>query len=385
MRHLPEEAVAIAGGGAGSGGKLGDRATVAGGPAQGWELLRLGQGGRLRQLRIDPRAGINILKTSARDVESGGLGAALDEEARLEVPGGTARGRLAPDDGPLVLRLALGGRSRGRQDLLSRLRNPHEQHGRVAQVRDAPVEVGKHLRQRAAEDVRQRVFAQRIGDVGRDQQDAVARGERERRELGLARFEAVHRLGVLVVGLVNGECVPGGVEDARRPSRCQHDAVALPGETPESQSHAMLRHAARVPVQQGALGLAVDGDERAREAQVERFPGALRLRDEVAGVLMGGRRRPLRQREQLAALRPGPVPLGDANGGPTLLGLVGDDRELADLQGVVHGCLPQRALPARQDARSPGRASRLGTAQCSAAGLYDAPTPARRPGMRLRP
>ena len=56
------------------------------------------------------------------------------------------------------------------------------------------------------------------------------------------------------------------------------------------------------PLHHGALGLGEDGDERSRQAQVERRPGADRLRDEVSGVVGGGGRRALRQYEQLAAI-----------------------------------------------------------------------------------
>ena len=84
MRHLPEEAAAVAGA-SGGGGKPGDRPVVARGPAQGRQLLRLGQGHLLGELRLDPRARVHILEAPARQVEGGRLRAALDEQAGLEV------------------------------------------------------------------------------------------------------------------------------------------------------------------------------------------------------------------------------------------------------------------------------------------------------------
>ena len=263
----------------------------------------------------------------------------------MEVRGRAAAGRFPADDGPLVIPFAQGGRLRRRQGLFAPVGNPHEEHGRIAQMGDAAVQVRQDLGHGAAEDGSQILCAQGLGDVRRDQQHAVAGSKGERRELGLPVVEAVHRLGVLVVGLVEGDRVLRGVEDARGSARGEHDAVAPARETTQPQAHAMLRDAPRVRFHQGALRLAEDGDERAREAQVERLPGALGLRDQVPGELVGGGCRPFRQREQLAALRPRPVPLGDADGGAALLGLVGDDRELADLERIVQGALPRCHTP----------------------------------------
>ena len=227
------------------------------------------------------------------------------------------------------------GSDRFGADLLVGAGGDQEERCRIAQVGDAPIEVGEDVGEGQGEDTVEQFVIELADDVRRHEEDAVACAKVEACQLWWCLARSVHQGRVFIVRLVAGDAAAGEVERGRRPARRDHYAISLATDAAEADADLVLGDARAVPLLEGALGLAVDLGECPREAQVERLPTARDLGDDVSSEIVARRGRALGHEKELQTIRIRAETLCDPSPGRAFERLVIDDRELPNLQGFV--------------------------------------------------